>query len=457
MTDLQVKELRNKYNINCKCNINPIESWPYFGFDEKLLNIIIEQEFIKPTPIQMQSLPILLSGFNVLGLAQTGSGKTCSFIWPIIPHILNQESIEPGYDGPIVIILSPTRELASQTFKECKRYVTPFNFKVAPIYGGLNMFEQGNLLKSGVEIIVATPGRLIDLIKNKNTNCQRVTYIVIDEVDKMFNFGFESQIRSIIGQIRNDKQIAMFSATMNNKIEKIASDVLNNYIRISIGNINESNNNITQCITILSNENSKFEWLKKEIIRFLNSGLCLIFCKSKIKCEQLSRDLNNIDIQSGVIHGDKLQNNRQEILNKFKKEKIKVLVATDIASRGINILNIKTVINYDCPHNMDSYIHRVGRTGRANDKSGFSYTLLIPNGKNDKQMAPKLLNLFKKIRMDIPPKLYDMVNPHQNNNKNENNKTNNNYKKGLESTFVKASDSSFSIKPKKKRKTRWGN
>lgn len=456
MTEKQVKEIRDKYRIECIGDnlIKPVESFGYFNFDEKLMDIIIEQNFSKPTPIQMQAIPILLSGRNLLGLAATGSGKTAAFIWPIISHILDQDKIESNYDGAIGIILSPTRELASQTYKECKRYVAPFNLRVAPIYGGLQMYEQEKLLKSGMEIIVATPGRLIDLIKNKSTNCRRVTYLIIDEVDKMFSLGFESQIRSIIKQIRpnNNKQIAMFSATMNNKIEKIACDYLNDYIRVNIGNINISNTDINQYIEVLMNDEYKLKWLKTRINIFIGNGLVIIFCQSKNKCEILSRDLNNYNIPCDVIHGDKLQNQRQEIVNKFKKEKIRVLVATDVVSRGFNITNIKTVINYDCPHNMDTYIHRVGRTGRAGNKDGSAYTLLTQNGKNDKEMAPKLLNLLRKLRMPIPHQLQEMVNYNHNNNSNNTHNKPTLKINPLMTNFVKATSPN-----KKKRKTRWGN
>ena len=167
MTELQVKELRVKHNIFVKGRnvLNPVSSFGYFGFDEKLMDVIISQGFESPTPIQMQSVPLLCAGFNVMGLAKTGSGKTAAFVWPLIAHILDQDDIECGYDGAIAMIISPTRELASQTYKECKRYVSPFGLRVAPLYGGLNMYEQRKMMKDGVEIIVATPGRLIDLIK----------------------------------------------------------------------------------------------------------------------------------------------------------------------------------------------------------------------------------------------------------------------------------------------------
>ena len=167
MTQLQVKELRAKHNIFVKGQnvLNPVSSFGYFGFDDKLMDVIISQRFESPTPIQMQAVPLLCAGFNVMGLAKTGSGKTAAFVWPVIAHIMDQEPIECGYDGAIAMIISPTRELAAQTYKECKRYVTPFGLRVAPLYGGLNMYEQRKTMKDGVEIIVATPGRLIDLIK----------------------------------------------------------------------------------------------------------------------------------------------------------------------------------------------------------------------------------------------------------------------------------------------------
>ena len=309
-------------------------------------------------------------------------------------------------------------------------------------------------------------------LKDESTNCRRITYVVIDEVDKMFSLGFEGQIRSIVGQIRNDKQICMFSATMSDKIEQIASDVLGDYVRVSIGNVHMSNQDIQQYVEIVADENYKFEWLRPRMSVFIRKGSVIIFCQSKIKCEKLARDLNNLDIASGVIHGDKLQNDRQQILDKFRQKKMKVLVATDVASRGVNVVDIKTVINYDCPYNMDLYIHRVGRTGRGGNKDGVAYTLLVPKGENDKKMAPQLLDLLSKLRMGIAPRLEQMVNGEFEQKK----KYKNVKRPSLMSTFVKASDNALEEKKcskydgqthvfgknerlasgNKKKKTRWG-
>jgi len=491
MTSEQVTALRQQYHIECKCNgkqddsIKPVASFAYFAFDEKLMDIIIEQNFERPTPIQMQALPCLLSGRDVMGLAKTGSGKTAAFLWPLIPHILAQDKIEAGFDGPIAIILSPTRELASQTYKECRRYLSVFGMNTAPLFGGLNMYQQRQMMQSGVEVVVATPGRLIDLIKDNSTNCRRVTYIVIDEVDKMFSLGFESQIRSIIGQIRSDKQMAMFSATMNEKIEAIINDSMSaDYVRVSIGNVHLSNADVQQYVEIVRDDSYKFEWLKTRIQLFIRNGLVIVFCSSKLKCEQLARELNNINVATACIHGDKLQNNRQQIIDQYKKKKYDVLVATDVVSRGLNIKQIQTVINYDCPHNMDSYIHRVGRTGRGGDTGGAAYTLLIPRGENDKKMAPKLLELLRKLRMLVAhTQLEQMVAGEFEHSRKKTSKLENGHRGhgdhsakkhtgSLMSTFVKASKpdggecdsattadnaTSSSSSPKKKRKTRWGN
>eukprot|EP01084_Bolivina_argentea_P292684 503231_1 len=470
MTETQVDALRQKHNIFVTSSsksltlddCRPVESFAYFGFEDRLMDVIITQNFSQPTPIQMQALPALLSGNNVMGLAKTGSGKTAAFVWPMIPHILDQDALEQGFDGPIAMILSPTRELASQTYKEVKRYVTPFDMRVAPLYGGLNMYEQRQMLQNGIEIMVATPGRLIDLIQDKSTNCRRITYVVIDEVDKMFSLGFEGQIRSIIGQIRKDKQICMFSATMNDKIERIASDTLGDYLRINIGNVHLSNSDVTQYVEVIRDDQYKFEWLASRVQLFVRKGLVIIFCQSKIKCETLSRDLNNIDVATGVIHGDKLQNNRQQIIDQFRNKKLNVLVATDVASRGVNIKDIKTVINYDCPYNMDSYIHRVGRTGRGGDKTGTAYTLLTPRGENDKKIAPHLLDLLRKLRMFVSPLLEQMVNGEFESTRKGKKKKNTNDNKAigkqskhepLMNTFVKGTDTSMETTTKKTKTT----
>jgi len=274
------------------------------------------------------------------------------------------------------------------------------------------MFEQRQMLQQGVEVAVATPGRLIDLLKSEATNCRRVSYVVIDEVDKMFSLGFESQIRGIIGRIRSDRQMAMFSATMSAKIESIASETMADFVRISIGNVHLSNADVTQYVEVLRDEDSKMEWLSSRIRALLRRGLVIVFCRSKAVCERLARDLNNDDVASGVIHGDKLQNERQRILDSFRKGTFRVLVATDVASRGVNVVGIKTVVNFDCPFNLDSYIHRVGRTGRGGDTEGVAYTLLTVRGDTDRKMASQLLGLLRKLRMVASPMLEKMVRGH---------------------------------------------
>jgi len=452
MTDTQLNKIKNELMIKTEGNNvpKPCISFGHFGFDDRLMDIIVEQGFSKPTAIQSQAIPCGLMGRDIIGISKTGSGKTGAFLWPIIPHILDQietnnNPIQSGVDGPIVIILTPTRELAEQIFNECIKYIIPFGISIAQLYGGLQMHKQRLKLKKGCEMIIGTPGRIIDMIKDKSTNCYRVTSVIIDECDKMFSLGFENQLLSIIGQIRPDKQISLFSATMSPKIENLVKKVLNpDYVRIRIGEEGLGNTDVTQIVSVVKSDNEKFEWIKKRIHVLVKAGLVLIFCSSKKKCELLNKDLTNYLVtdyanndssnngkisRCNCIHGGKLQGIRNDIISKYRSHKINILIATDIVARGLDIHDIKTVINYDIAGTIDSHIHRIGRTGRGDDKTGVAYTLINSNDKKDKLMAPKFVKMFKKLNMFIPIELQQMISgkiiPNNNNNNNSNNGNNN--------------------------------
>lgn len=210
---------------------NPVTSFGHFGFDESLIKAIRKSEYTQPTPIQAQAVPAALSGRDIIGIAKTGSGKTAAFIWPMLVHILDQKELAPG-DGPIGLILAPTRELSQQIYMEAKKFGKVYNVRVCCCYGGGSKWEQSKALEGGAEIVVATPGRMIDLIKMKATNLQRVTFLVLDEADRMFDMGFEPQVRSICNHVRPERQTLLFSATFKKKVERLARDVLTDPVRI---------------------------------------------------------------------------------------------------------------------------------------------------------------------------------------------------------------------------------
>uniref|UniRef100_A0A915LCN1 RNA helicase n=1 Tax=Meloidogyne javanica TaxID=6303 RepID=A0A915LCN1_MELJA len=306
----------------------PVVSFGHFQFDKPIMNLIVKNEFEKPTPIQAQAVPAALSGRDVLGLAKTGSGKTLAYIWPTIVHIMNQEELAPG-DGPIALIVVPTRELAIQVYNEAKRYTSLYNIALVCAYGGGSKYEQKKALENGAELVIGTPGRIIDLVKIEATNFLRTTFLVLDEVDRMFDLGFEAQVKSISDHIRPDKQCLVFSATCKPKIEKLIMHVLYNPIKILCGDIGE-NTCVQQQIIVLYNQEMKYEWLFRNIVNFITMGKVLIFVTKKADAEDVSKKLALRDLETVLLHGDMHQQERNERITSFRTNK-SVLVATDVA------------------------------------------------------------------------------------------------------------------------------
>lgn len=406
MNLLQIIDLRHKLNIKVQGNKcpKPVSSFAHFGFPEKLISSIRKQNFVNPTPIQAQAIPCAVSGRDVIGIAQTGSGKTTAFLWPLLIHILDQAQLKKD-DGPIGVIITPTRELCQQIHQECRKFGKAFNIKTACCFGGGNMYEQQKSLKSGCEIVVATPGRLIDHIKKSNTNLLRTTYLVFDEADRMFEMGFEYQVRSIAGHVRPDRQTLLFSATFRHRIEKLARDVLIDPIRITQGDIGVANTDVTQTVQVFSQECDKWRWLTQKIVQFTSEGSLLIFVTKKLNAEELSGNLKKNGYDVTLIHGDMNQYVRNDVIASFKKRQVATLVATDVAARGLDIPHIKNVVNYDVARDIDTHTHRVGRTGRAGEK-GNAYTLVT---NKDIYFAGDLVRHLEAANQVVPQQLLDIA------------------------------------------------
>lgn len=269
-----------------------------------------------------------------------GSGKTAAFLWPLIVHILDQPQLKPG-DGIIGLILAPTRELSIQIYNEAKKFSKVYNIQVVCCYGGGNKYEQSKALEAGAEICVATPGRMIDMIKMKATNLLRCSYLVLDEADKMFNMGFEPQVRSICNHVNPLRQTLLFSATFKKRIEKLARDVLTDPIRIVQGDIGEANQDITQHAIVFAKPEHKWNWLMTKLVELLSEGSVLIFATKKLEAEKLAADIKLREYQCLLLHGDIEQAERNKVITAFKKKECDILVATDVASRGLDIPHIK--------------------------------------------------------------------------------------------------------------------
>ncbi|KAF3560405.1 hypothetical protein F2Q69_00010273 [Brassica cretica] len=334
----------------------PVKTFEDCGFSSQIMSAIKKQAYEKPTTIQCQALPIVLSGRDIIGIAKTGSGKTAAFVLPMIVHIMDQTELRRE-EGPIGVICAPTRELAHQIYLEAKKFSKAYGLRVSAVYGGMGKHEQFRELKAGCEIVVATPGRLIDMLKMKALTMMRASYLVLDEADRMFDLGFEPQVRSIVGQIRPDRQTLLFSATMPWKVEKLAREILSDPIRATVGEAGMANEDITQVVNATVDE--------------------------------IEAQLTLNAFKVAALHGDKDQASRIETLQKFKSGVYHVLVATDVAARGLDIKSLKTVVNYDTAKDMDMHVHRIGRTGRAGDKDGVAYTLVT---QREARFAGELIN-----------------------------------------------------------------
>ncbi|XP_073283829.1 DEAD-box ATP-dependent RNA helicase 24 [Primulina huaijiensis] len=383
----------------------PVKTFDDCGFSLELMKAIAKQAYEKPTPIQCQALPIMLSGRDVIGIAKTGSGKTASFVLPMIVHIMDQPELEKE-EGPIGVICAPTRELAHQIYLEAKKFSKAHRIRVSAVYGGMSKLEQFKELKAGCEIVVATPGRLIDMIKMKALTMLRATYLVLDEADRMFDLGFEPQIRSIVGQIRPDRQTALFSATMPRKVEKLAREILSDPVRVTVGEVGMANEDITQVVEVILSDEEKFPWLLEKLPRMIDEGDVLVFASKKSTVDEVESKLAQEGFKVAALHGDKAQASRMEILQKFKSGTYHVLIATDVAARGLDIKSIKSVVNFDIAKDMDMHVHRIGRTGRAGDKDGTAYTIVT---QKEARFAGELVNSLIAAGQNVSMELMDLA------------------------------------------------
>ncbi|KAK6456829.1 ATP-dependent RNA helicase DBP2 [Scheffersomyces xylosifermentans] len=381
---------------------HPITTFQEASFPDYVLTNLERQGFPKPTPIQSQGWPMALSGRDMVGIAATGSGKTLAYILPAIVHINAQPLLSPG-DGPIVLVLAPTRELAVQIQKECIKFGSSSSIRNTCVYGGVPKGAQTRDLARGVEICIATPGRLLDMLESGRTNLKRVTYLVLDEADRMLDMGFEPQIRKIVDQIRPDRQTLMWSATWPKEVQALASDYLDNPIHVTIGSLElAASHTITQIVELTS-EFQKQEKLVHHLEKAMEDkeSKVLIFATTKKKCDEITSYLRQDGWPALAIHGDKEQNERDWVLSEFKKGTSPIMVATDVAARGIDVKGINFVINYDMPGNIEDYVHRIGRTGRAGS-TGTAISFFTDQNAN---LGGDLCKIMREAKQVIPPEL----------------------------------------------------
>ncbi|MGI4849092.1 MAG: DEAD/DEAH box helicase [Janthinobacterium lividum] len=336
-----------------------------FGLAPEILRALTDQGYIHPTPIQAEAIPVVLQGRDVMGAAQTGTGKTAGFSLPIIQLLMAtaSHSASPARHPVRALILTPTRELADQVAENVKAYCRHTPLRSTVIFGGMDMAPQVAALRAGVEIVIATPGRLLDHVQQKTLNLGQTQILVMDEADRMLDMGFLPDLHRIINLLPKQRQNLMFSATFSGEIKKLAASFLNDPVTIEVARSNSTSERVTQVVYKVDED------AKRDVVSFLIRGRSLkqvlVFSNTKIGASRLARQLEQEGVKASAIHGDKTQSERMAALEAFKSGTVDVLVATDVAARGLDISDLPCVINFDLPHNAEDYVHRIGRTGRA--------------------------------------------------------------------------------------------
>ncbi len=336
-----------------------------FGLAPEILRALTDQGYVHPTPIQAEAIPIVLQGRDVMGAAQTGTGKTAGFSLPIIQLLLAHASasMSPARHPVRALILTPTRELADQVAENVKAYSRHTPLRSTVVFGGMDMAPQTAALRAGVEIVIATPGRLLDHVQQKTLNLSQTQILVMDEADRMLDMGFLPDLQRIINLLPKKRQNLMFSATFSTEIKRLAGSFLNDPVTIEVARSNATADRVTQVVYKVD-EDSKRDAVS-HLIRGRDLKQVLVFSNTKIGASRLARQLEQEGVKATAIHGDKSQSERMAALEAFKKGEVDVLVATDVAARGLDISDLPCVINFDLPYNAEDYVHRIGRTGRA--------------------------------------------------------------------------------------------
>jgi len=379
-----------------------IERFSEAKLSKPLLDNLGRCGYDRPTPVQKHSIPIVCEGRDVMACAQTGSGKTCAFMVPAMECLLRSGPPAMPMDTrpkrtpmPCVVVMAPTRELASQIFEEGRKFAFKTGIKCCVVYGGADIREQRRELNQGCDVLVATPGRLTDMFERGLVTLAFTQFLILDEADRMLDMGFEPQVRNIVegtdmGKLAtHQRQSMMFSATFPKEVQFMARDFLHDYVFITVGRVGSASELVEQHV-VYSDDRDKVKILGDVLTEHLpKDGLCLIFVETKRGADSLERELwNSGSIRVTTIHGDRSQSEREEALYNFRNGRSPVLIATDVASRGLDIPNVHLVVNYDMPKAIDSYVHRIGRTGRAG-RRGKAVALV-----NDRCAGPMLRDLL---------------------------------------------------------------
>ncbi|XP_062112275.1 DEAD-box ATP-dependent RNA helicase 37-like [Humulus lupulus] len=389
----------------------PVNTFAEIDLGDALNNNIRRCKYVKPTPVQRHAIPISLAGRDLMACAQTGSGKTAAFCFPIISGIMREQNVQRPRGArtvyPLALILSPTRELSCQIHEEAKKFSYQTGVRVVVAYGGAPINQQLRELERGVDILVATPGRLVDLLERARVSLQMIRYLALDEADRMLDMGFEPQIRKIVEQMdmppRGMRQTMLFSATFPKEIQRMASDFLSNYIFLAVGRVGSSTDLIVQRVEFVPEADKRSHLMdllhaQKENGTHGKQSLTLVFVETKKGADALEYRLTMSGFPATTIHGDRTQQEREYALREFKSGNKPILVATDVAARGLDIPHVAHVVNFDLPNDIDDYVHRIGRTGRAG-KSGLATAFF---NENNSSMAKPLSDLMLEANQEVP-------------------------------------------------------
>ncbi|NCI48949.1 DEAD/DEAH box helicase [Sediminibacterium roseum] len=360
---------------------------------EPILKALDTEGYTTPTPIQEQSIPVVLQGRDLLGCAQTGTGKTAAFAIPMLQLLDASKKANPAQKGIRALILTPTRELAIQIDESFAAYGKHLNLKHLVIFGGVSQVPQTNALRNGVDILIATPGRLLDLVDQRFINLANIEWFVLDEADRMLDMGFIHDVKKVVTRIPAKRQTLFFSATMPTEIAKLSNTILSNPVKVEVTPVSSTAETIQQSIFFVEKENKKhllIHLLKDAAIKSV-----LVFTRTKHGADKVVKELSRAGVSAEAIHGNKSQNARQRALGNFKSGATRVLVATDIAARGIDVDNLSHVINFELPNVPETYVHRIGRTGRAG-ASGIAFSFC------DMEEKEFLRDIQKLIAAQVP-------------------------------------------------------
>ena len=358
--------------IQPESSLPPLANFADFHLDPKILKAVAEQGYTQATPIQAKAIPIVLEGRDVMGAAQTGTGKTAAFTLPIIQKLLPNAnaSTSPARHPIRALILTPTRELSDQVADNASLYAKHTDLRTAVVFGGVDIKPQAMTLRAGIEILIATPGRLLDHLGSKTADLSQVQILVLDEADRMLDMGFLPDLQRIINLIPAQRQTLLFSATFSSEIKKLAQTYLRNPVTIEVARQNAAADTVNQVIHFVKSENKRaaIVAILQNRVKAGHTKQCIIFTNSRLGCARLARALEHDGIKAAAIHGDKSQGERMLTLEAFKSGAIDALVATDVAARGLDISEMPCVINHELPFSAEDFIHRIGRTGRAGSK-----------------------------------------------------------------------------------------